>query len=46
MEASIQGNHTNGLLLAWFRHNGLLADTATWSKFLVKVLDAVNFTIR
>lgn len=42
VEIAIQSHDADGLLLAWGRHDRLLAHRAAGSKFLVKVLDAMN----
>lgn len=42
MEITIQSHDADGLLLAWGRHDRLLAHRTARGKFLVEVLDAVD----
>lgn len=44
VEITVQGHDANSLLLAWGRHDRLLAHRTAWGKFLVEILDAVDET--
>lgn len=44
VEITVQSHNSDGLLLAWGRHDRVLAHRTAWGKFLVEVLNAVNET--
>lgn len=44
VEVTVQSHNADGLLLAWGRHDRLLAHRTARGKFLVEVLNAVNET--
>lgn len=44
MEITVQSHNSDGLFLAWGRHDRFLAHRTAWGKFLVEVLNAVNET--
>lgn len=44
VEITVQSHDADSLLLAWGRHDRLLAHRTAWGKFLVEILDAVDET--